>query len=515
MTYSMLIVDDEPIISRGLANTIPWHEKGIEVVGTAMDGEDAINKINEHKGLDIIITDVKMPNKDGLELATYISQYYPNTEIIMISGYDEFSYAQRAMQLGVKDYLLKPVDIDQLLTIMDKLMQKMKLERNEQEQKQQHVLLNTLIEQVLEYPNPTQVSPILKEQKLKIILTMKWDYYFDINKFTEDELRELKNNWKQTADQMLSKNSRLGVSLFIRSNILLTCFFDTENQSSDQLLTDMQHQLSDHLIFLCPFTVQVKQLHSVVSQMVDAVFQMPIKREKLAFYEKKTKEVKMITYPKEMEQNLTNAILHLEMEEIQSIVQQMVYYFQEQHITLGHVIELARALMQAIMKQCQDVLQMEPSGIKLAFHQDPDILLVDSFIVIGELILMDIERIIDGFHLTQPDHNDWLMDRAIAYIKEYFASDIKAQEVANVINISPNYFSSLFKQKTGKNFNEYVNGLRVEESKRLLMETPFKIHEIAEQVGYNEYKYFVEVFKKFVGMTPTKYRQVTSSRLER
>ncbi len=70
-------------------------------------------------------------------------------------------------------------------------------------------------------------------------------------------------------------------------------------------------------------------------------------------------------------------------------------------------------------------------------------------------------------------------------------------------------------KKTGKNFNEYVNGLRVEESKRLLMETPFKIHEIAEQVGYNEYKYFVEVFKKFVGMTPTKYRQVTSSRLER
>jgi two-component system, response regulator YesN len=107
--------------------------------------------------------------------------------------------------------------------------------------------------------------------------------------------------------------------------------------------------------------------------------------------------------------------------------------------------------------------------------------------------------------------NDWLIERAEQYIRSYYTSPIKAHEVADVINISPNYFSSLFKLKTGKSFNDYINTLRVEAAKQLLEETPFNVNEIAEKVGYREYKYFVDVFKKFTGYTPTKYRNITAN----
>ncbi|MGV2788323.1 helix-turn-helix domain-containing protein [Clostridium perfringens] len=93
-------------------------------------------------------------------------------------------------------------------------------------------------------------------------------------------------------------------------------------------------------------------------------------------------------------------------------------------------------------------------------------------------------------------------------MQKYYASDIKASEVADLINLSPNYFSSLFKQDVGISFNEYLNEFRIEKAKLLLEKTPDKVRQIASQVGYQEYKYFVQVFKKFTKVTPTEYRKI-------
>jgi len=127
-----------------------------------------------------------------------------------------------------------------------------------------------------------------------------------------------------------------------------------------------------------------------------------------------------------------------------------------------------------------------------------------------ELFEQDMELIKKKLNHERIEKADWLIKQAEDYIKEYFRTTIKVQEVADVINVSANYFSSLFKQKTGENFNEYVNKLRVEEAKSLLINTPFRVSEISKQVGFQEYKYFVRVFKKFSGLTPTNYRKLTA-----
>lgn len=263
----MLIVDDEPIICRGLRDTIPWEKYNIEVVDIAHDGQDAILKVQNHGNVDLVITDVRMPNMDGLQLAAFIHQHYPTIRMIMVSGYDEFSYAQKAIQLGVKDYLLKPVNIEELVSRVVKL---------------------------------------------------------------------------------------------------------TQEIGNEQKLTDM--------------------------------------------------------------------ISHLDLKE--------------------------------------------------------NVIIVHSSTSIGQL------------NLKNNDKTDWLIGKAEEYIKEYYKSNIRAHEVADIINISPNYFSSLFNQQTGKSFNEYINDLRIEEAKKLLSETPFKVHEIAELVGFKEYKYFVKVFKEFTNLTPMTYRKL-------
>jgi two-component system response regulator YesN len=123
--------------------------------------------------------------------------------------------------------------------------------------------------------------------------------------------------------------------------------------------------------------------------------------------------------------------------------------------------------------------------------------------------MKDIEDYI-RFQSTTQGGQHWLIMKAVNYIKENYASDLKASEVANVINVSPNYFSQLIKQETGTHFNDYLHDVRLNQAKVLLKETPFRVFEIAEMVGYKDYKYFVHIFKKSTTITPTKYRKIVT-----
>lgn len=123
--------------------------------------------------------------------------------------------------------------------------------------------------------------------------------------------------------------------------------------------------------------------------------------------------------------------------------------------------------------------------------------LKNSYQMLKELFDEDLATIAGKLNFKNIDKTDWLIGKAEEYIKEYYKSNIRAHEVADIINISPNYFSSLFNQQTGKSFNEYINDLRIEEAKTLLIETPFKVHEIAELVGFMSINTLLKYLKNF------------------
>ncbi len=380
MTCKMLIVDDEPIISRGLQQTIPWETISVEVVDTAHDGEDAIQKVIQHGNIDIVITDVRMPKMDGLQLATYLHEHFPHIRIIIISGYDEFAYAQKAIQVGVKDYLLKPVDIDELVEVVNQIKNKIKLEQKRQKEQYEAELQNAMIQQLsdLQGDNPTQLERYVHIPIFPFV-SMQQQYTEKVANLSSEEIRSFKNEWKKTIEHGLQEYGLNSISFFTEENILLTCILGEEPYS--------------------------KEIHSESFELL--------------------------------------------------------FVWNDQSISIGEL----KGVYARLVEQTKNLL------------------------------------------LKGLDKQDMLIDQAKNYIRDYYRTNIKVHEVADVINITPNYFSSLFKQKTGVNFNEYVNQLRVEEAKVLLAETPFKVNEISEQVGFHEYKYFVAVFKKVTGMTPTDYRK--------
>jgi two-component system, response regulator YesN len=401
MPFKMLIVDDEPIICRGLQQTIPWDEYMVEVVDLAYDGAEAIQKIKEHGDIDLVLTDVRMPNVDGLRLAAFLAENYPDIRTIIISGYDDFKYAQQAIQLGVKDYLLKPVEVDELLRVIAKITSTLQEEQESAQQIYQMNLQNAIFYQVLDLPDTApNHSGLFADVSIYPFVTMLKDYKNKTKDLSDEELQSLTADWENQVKHTLNSQGFASVSVFTGKNILLTCV--TSNLSG--------------------FTSKILDFHEL------------------------------------------NGVVN------------------DTDITIGQLNEVYQRL-------CEDTRY-------LPFSE-------------GGFVVSPVSESL----VNKSKANDWLMDRAEQYIRTYYASPIKAHEVADVINISPNYFSSLFKQKTGKSFNEYINTLRVDAAKQLLEETPFNVNEIAEKVGYREYKYFVDVFKKFTGYTPTKYRNVTANNI--
>lgn len=514
MTFKMLIVDDEPIIRRGLASTIPWKENNIEVIDTAHDGEDAINKVKKNNGIDLIITDVKMPNKDGLQLAKFLSENYPQTKIIMISGYDDFKYAQKAIQLGVKDYLLKPVDIDELLQVVRKITQEFNKEQMESYQLQQISLRNAIYHQVFDYPlEVTEELASKANVTIYPFLSMLKNYAKVTDNMLLEELKEYKFQWKKSVENRLSEEGFTSVSIFISENILLTCIMDDSISlfTRDLLLIAEESAFHQLLVVLNDTSVQLKDLSKTNKILSRKINDLPINSEGIIFYsDKETPKQTIHPYPEKIEDNLISSIVQFNQSKIDEHTNQLFNYLESNQFLLEETVLVCRKVIKKVVERFKNLSQKDSVEIPLLFDRDLDVLLFDSYEFMQEMFEKDLEKVIFEFDLKEVDNKDWLMERALDYIHSYYKSDIKIQEVAGVINISPNYFSTLFKQKTGKNFNEYVNHMRVEEAKTLLAETPFKVSEISEQVGFHEYKYFVEVFKKFSGVTPTKYRKFKS-----
>jgi two-component system response regulator YesN len=216
-------------------------------------------------------------------------------------------------------------------------------------------------------------------------------------------------------------------------------------------------------------------------------------------------------YPTTIEGVLIQSIFQVKVTEVNETIQLLFDYMEENHFLWDEAVQVCSDILEKIVNRFTSLVRKELQQAAHNFKGLSDVKLDFSYRLLRAQFEQMICDIMAQLDVKQTNSKDLLMERAEKYIQQYYQEQIKAHEVADFINITPNYFSTLFKQKTGKSFNEYVNQLRVEAAKRLLEETPFNINEIAEKVGYSEYKYFVDVFKKMTGYTPSHYRNLTSS----
>ncbi|OPJ59632.1 response regulator [Clostridium oryzae] len=530
----LLIVDDEKFIRIGLTTTVNWSNLGIEIIGAAENGKIAIDMINNLEP-DIVLADIRMPLYDGLELSKYIHDNFPKIKVILMSGYDDFSYAQQAILYGVKDYLLKPMKEEKLMQSLERvkniILEEQKQETNLHSISQRldeslsisrEYYLKSLIygsEKTFENAKSNfSFFNIPFEPNNLLVMIVKIDLK-ESNEakpsFANDQLRcEIKRILDESFDNELINIFGYNIAALIHKN---------KELQPDEFLHRLKYK-ADKIVNLLEISFPVN-IHIGIGS-----YQPELERIKNSFNE----AIVLTQYPQASDK--TKVLLATEVKNNNTLMQKNVFKIDED-------IELSirAGNMESIYKMLDNItLQIRPNKkddldaykrlcveliIKLnkffdELHVNDSKLFTDELYIqifhmtnlidIREYILGQIkiyEECLNQF--KKNNSNKKLIQMAVQFMKEHYYENLSVNTVANVVGLSPNYFSHLFKQEMGKSFVHVQNEYKIEKAKKFLSEGKYKVGEIAELLGFSDYRYFSQIFKKYVRCTPKEFMNVS------
>lgn len=527
--YKVMLVDDEEEVRDAIRKKVNWEEIGFEVVATAENGEDAIEKA-EQEPFDVVLTDIHMPFMDGLTMLRKIKEIIPGIKSVIFSGYDEFEYAKEAIRLEAEEYLLKPVDSEELkgvfLRIKERLDDEMSSKRNVEElrtyyQQSLPILKEQFMVGLLEGRlSPAKIKRFSAEYNIDIAAAFYSVAVLGISSPTEDkdalDMNLATVSLKKLVDEKIQDNIEA-----ITINYLDTIVVVTKLKS-----TAMHKDFVAFMDRICKLSKRLLDVNTVagVGRAYGNAEDIAV-----AFKEAKT----AVTYRILLEEN--QAIYIEDIEPGEGVEE----YIEEKQISkILHEVKVGTDdSLKRIIDECVARMKNETEAIgQLQFFYS-EFLVELSRLARGhklyqeaaELMETDVKTELAGFERTSDlakrlfeqcmvvrdkiergrlDNTRNITQKAIQYIADHYAqSDISVEHLCGYLNVSPTYFSSLFKKETGMSFVSYLTDVRMKQAQKLLDTTDEKSYVIAGMVGYEEPNYFSYVFKKQFGVSPSKYRQ--------
>ena len=526
----IFLVEDEIVVREGIRNTISWEKEGFEFVGEAGDGEIAYPLIRKYQP-DILITDIRMPFMDGLELSRLVRKDFPEMKILILSGYDEFDYAKQAISIGVTEYLLKPVTGAQLLACVRRIA---RIIEEEQEQKQfletferereenRHVARMKLFRRIIE--GQTSVSDLLEQSRaLGIDLTAR-SYnilLFQVfNEGREEHYSEAQNRIVEAVETLAEQMPQvipIDLGLEGWAFILKETGEETLSGITDRFLAALIQAVSHSAEFFGGIgrpTQRISELSRCYAEASRAfAFRYLTERNQIVRIDMiEEKEGNLLAGRgknsridrKNVEEFLNTGLRS----EVDSFVNDYISTIGEEQI---RSLLLRQYLVMDIFFMAYDFLS--------ALGVDPEVLIREC----GDFQKMPqvfstpssasdyIRKILDTA-IGERDGQSMqkyssLLKEAMEFIQTHYNhEDMSLNMVAAAVNMSPNHFSSIFSQETGQTFIEYLTQVRMEKARQLLRTTSMKTSEIAYEVGYKDAHYFSYVFKKTQNMTPRDYK---------
>lgn len=528
--YKVMIVDDEPIVREGIKNRIQWADHGFECVGVSENGRDALEAVSLLRP-DVVLTDIYMPFMDGLELSRHISKQYPLTKIIILTGYDDFEYAQQAVKIQVTDFILKPVTSAELREILDKLKAQMDEERGHRDH------LNRLKQQL------NESFPLLKERFLERLASSalnEWEInskiaYFDIPlngplfvaiATDMDEIRPEEQGTDNELyafaiyniiQEIMEKEAASAVFRY-QGNKVITILSGSEEEEIYSHAQELAEQIRTTVKSYLKFTVTVGVgtigthlqdiRHSCRASVAALEYRLLIGSDQVVSISDLEKRGSTPLYDgAETENALVSAIKTGTHEDVERSIGRLIRELGHASISIEQCYVRVLRTMLAVL---QTLLEIGCSEKELFGRETRLLTELYSFrsldeieIWLKEMCRQAVKDVAD----TRRDISRKQMEEAAEYIHRNFDDTaLSVKTVCSRIFMSASYFSSLFKAHTGKTFVEYVTGVRMEKAKELLKHSSMKTYEIATKTGYQDAQYFSVLFKKYTGDTPTEYR---------
>lgn len=532
--YKLIIVDDEEEVRKGIIQKIDWKRFNFEVVGEAENGREALDLIEENVP-DVVITDITMPLMDGLKLASLLKDNYPTVKTVILTGFDDFKFAQQAIKYGVADYILKPVmpkDINELIG-------KLETRINEEiAQKEDIVMLRKHYSEslpVIREKFLTQLisgSPEEREIKTRVCeygLKLEGDIFavaavnidsisFKNNVFEEKDMEVVKVAVMNISKEIVEKHSFGEVFFYDDNLVIIAGFRECERNSvfgrSFSVLEEIRQNIEKFLKI--SITIGLGRLGNSLSKLKESYrtaltaleYKLIIGGNKVIFIEDlEPLTTDNIIFDEKKEKVLISSIKFGTKDEVIKAVDilfndiyGMKASIMDYHMYLMEITAAINKLIRSFQMDSGEIFGKDFSSYEEEFRNKS---LDEIRIWVERACIILMERITSKRQNT----TEILLEKAKDYIRNnYGDNELSIQKVADYLHISPSYLSMIFKKEANVTFLKYLVNIRLEVAKDLLSNNDLKTFQIAEKIGYPEINYFSYFFKKNFGMSPREYR---------
>lgn len=528
--YKVLLADDEKEIRDGIIRKIDWEANGFTLVGAAENGREAM-ELAEKLRPDLVMTDIKMPFMDGLELGEWLYQAMPGTKLVIFSGFDDFEYAQRAIKINALEYILKPINALEITALLQKIKLQLDEEISEKrnlERLREHyneslpILRQQLLARIIEGKTPAGRAQSLASQYGLDIGSKYWAVCIIHADSSSEIIREKFKTQLELIPLSLSKITEEVIADF--TNFLSFIYNEdvlvlAKLKSPDEILP-----LVDEINRVCKTakrfldipvsagigaaTDKIRGIRQSYEGALAALDYHVLLGERAIYINDIEPDFSsQPTFGEAEAKELLSAVKLSEDGEIRRCVNKIILSFRELMLPLNqyqiYLTEMIAELVKIVRSYNLDADEIFGREFKGYFHMSD----YDSLEELENDICSICSRISSMIKRERMDSAKLLAEKTREYIAtHYMESDMSVETLCSHLHVSPAYFSTIFKRETGTSFITHLTEVRMEAALRLLNTTDDKTYIISSKVGYTEPNYFSYVFKKHFGVSPSKYR---------
>lgn len=517
--YKLIITDDEDTILNGLSRFVNWKELGYELVALFKDGRETLDYLSEND-VDVVLTDIKMNEVSGLEVAKFVYLNKSDTKVVILSGYKEFEYAKKAIEYNVEFFLTKPTDLDEISSVFKKIKTSLDAEkaRKEQEKKERerfNELLPLLIEQFftdLVTGNLYKKGEIEKRAEL-----IEFDLDINncccslININVQGYNQYVENTWEYGKEGL---NTALR-NFFREENKEVRCYPIFNNYEQFMIVavalrsmseSEMKEILTSQLEEICKTINSFFELK--IDYTIEGFFDNLFHLAEHTFLERTANNENGIKKENVLDKKRRLLISNLTMGYYEEALDMLENLMDDNNFeSFEHQKEFVIDLYENISGKYAGMgidLRKVTGGI----FEYQSVLKKKNVAELHTWAREMLQIVIKCLENSEDTSAAAIIKKATDYIKKNCAKDISLEDVANHVYLSTVYLSRLFKLQTGENYSDYMLRVRMNKAIDMLREGKYKIYEISNKVGYKSSKYFTRLFKKYTGYTPTDYLRI-------
>lgn len=527
---TLLLADDEAITRQGICNIIPWNELGIGKVLQAANGQIALEMIKQEK-VEVLLTDVKMPVMDGIALARQVRRQFPEVRVIFISGYAEVAYLKAAVHEQAVDYILKPINQDELAQAVGKAVTELNHQRENQVQQEG---MRYLIKKSLPFYRMDFFARLLASDSNVKALQEQFalcDFPFAATDSFITALVSLKcrqgsaipdiSLLSTEAEELLIESVKAhAVGYVYRNNkTLFTLVLSVEACEEIPLETyeNLLNALSDKLSLDCSVGVgtECKGIYNIGEscQCAEAALSRQFREGmgKVYFYDENEQgENLAFSANTELLDRFCSGVLSQSRE----ISREAIYELTEElgrreFVNMNYFYSYCLYFVSAVLSRlCAEKEQLTVMHLDLLIRCQTMLLNCKTVVDIRRLLSSLLDDLFLLFSKSSRSQGEMMAKSVMAFLETHYREDITIQSISGELYITPAYLCRLFKKETGKTINEYLTQLRIQKGKELLKLGQFHLYDIAPMVGYQDNKYFSRIFKSRTGLNPSEYARI-------